>query len=556
MLIILFNLALILLVSFVTELIYLDKAITSINQTVPTAIESALTASMESEEMFYYGDNGSWKDKDSSDRISSNNSNANVLAYYKNNSWVTTDLYRLAMIMDKQGLKTLPTASQISSFSLGTNDTECMLKVYDWLFGKGTYTSGTSLSTEANTRIQNYVNFVTSNGGTIKNQMFLYQEDADGYVDTMGFFGNAYSDGTSDSLDKGYMVEAIYQMGYNFGTASGINSDFHTTGKWTNSALQTPLKQGKTMVLSTAGGDEVTYGANYLLTPYSLGYTYLDDRVVKPAIMANLTSLMQLQLYANNDSTSVSQGDGAIEHTAYFAADTDKTVGAGALLRRTGTKTQVKTEDVTDNGTVNNGEFEFIANTDNIDVKIEYTVINMYDEKNEALVNAVEGYLPADYDTNAKTNTGIDADTMAEFLSKTDTKQWYDIDQYSVFKNVTSSVKTHTDDELSGNRVVAKVTTTLQLDIPYKNSFMTWFRKYIETRQQFDDVKTSSNINHYGVLKLQSSGVDTNNLSVDTSITDIAHYYPTIGDVEDSGELYYNTDHLEYKYVTYVAISR
>lgn len=549
LLLLVLNAFLLALVSFLTSYITLSNTLVSINSTLPVCIENALQASMESEEMFYYSNKKALTTENTNKTFNSNADNQNLVRYYVDGEWVQTDLYTLAYTIDKRELNKLPTASQLVNFN-GTGE-KALMTCYSWLFCQNPIEINDAESDEsaiarlnannvANNTLSQYYDFV---GDALKIQTYVYSSDSEGNVSSMEWKGNC------ENGDSTNMISSIHQMGVQLGS-EGYADNTNPT-RLTNNSLSTVAKQGKVKIdrNSLNKNVDLSQGNYYMLSPYSLGYTYLDKRVVKPAIIANITNSMALQRV---DTIAAGTRSGGIETSTGVIADSDEPMsllasyadGGSVLTTRNARKLEINEGN---QDTFNNGLFEVNTALDQVDLDIQYAVVNFYDSDNSTiseLVNTIEGRVP-------KAQQEDDSDTTSKRMMEKDTKMFYKLE--GGYFSVEDSVPENS--ALKGNRVVAKVTTTLDVNIPYKNSIMQWIRAFMVEHGMINIAATGEN--HYGVLALGNDG----NAQLSTNSggsSDRVHYSlapdnNNIGDVLKSRN---TTDSLEYRYVTYVAISR
>lgn len=539
LMLIVLNAFLLAVVSFIATYINLSNALVSINQTIPNCIENALQASMESEEMFYYSNTSAL----SSDNVfNSNTDTQNLVRYYTDGEWVQTDLYTLAYTIDRRGLNKLPQASELNFFS-GKDET-ALMSAYSWLFSKEPV-EASALDTEAaissiNSRKvpnDNLQNYFREFGDALKIQTYLYQLDpTDDSVTSMVWRGN-FGDLTNG------MINSLNQMGYDFG-------DTDLNG-FTNNSIGSIVKDGKVKIDNTTNRVDLSQGSHYMLSPYSLGYTYLDERVVKPAIIANLTNTMALQRVSTIRAGVTSGGvNGA---NGVRIADSDEPITLSARYRTDGTmlsrdSVQLNIDEGTQD-TFNNGLFEVNVALDQVDLDIKYATVNFYDTNSDEikeLVNTIEGRVPTEMLSGSDDCTSkrlMENDTKLYFrLTNASGRQFFEVDNF-----------VPDDADVKGNRVVAKVTTTLDVNIPYSNAIMQWIRAFLVDRGLI--TVGDNEENHYGVLALEDSLGST--VTSTSNSEGRTHYNPTRdisrGNLLGSRD---DTTSLEYRYVTYVAISR
>lgn len=519
--IIVINLALLWIASFTVELYSLVNKVESVNETLPTAIESALNTALQSEEMFGNG----------SANFDSKTGRQQNIVYYNGSEWVNANIYSLARAaypgkfdFDKQADSQLVSgnnANVIGNADINKDDSERdFCELYAWTFadetGVAERTEGTDYLDEKGVSkyiIQNtpndYLdNFYSQIGKEYKTRGFVTKYDSTGFVTSQDW--------------KSY--DTLEQTGFDLNPdvdKSIVNANYVTQDS------EYIAKRGKTKVYkynSSIGGNDVSSAksSTYMLTPYSLGLTYLDPRVTKTVIAANIIKTMQLQ--ALNIS---SEGDNALQ----------KSVGNIQVG-----KSDIQTVDTT-SSTVNNGQFEVDVNLDNIKVNIEYANVNFFDKDNCSLINKVQGYTP-----------GTDADSnntkTVEKLVKSNTAKLYNYENGRVSEDTQTS---KTDPE-RGNRVVAKVTVKLDLNIPYTTPLMRYVRGKL-----FADGSTSLGTkgeNHFGILRLAGSDSSSEVTNSDVANNGV-HINPTKLESKNRsyGDYDYNTDSLQYQYTTYVAIT-
>lgn len=417
--IIIVNTSLLLLYSLYSEYTYVSDRIQSLDYTIDTAVDTAIQASMASEEFFYnYAGNQI--------TTSQNKNYATLGTLDSNGKWFRGNLYAMCMYYDSHGR--LPSsASSISG--IDSVDT-----VYNWLYG----------NTETRTPTSQFLQFYNSVGKSITSNAFLRD----------------YSGTSYNIVEKKIPVL----------TKTGLLLDTNLNSESNNylEDLVSVAKSGKG-------------GSKYYLTPYSLGVTYLDTRVLKPVIISHIEQLMRYARGNNSDAWLSANGcietdiyDNSTENSKHILASNEKGTNGNDknYYFVNGSKTSI----------LNNGAFELDMNS--IDTSVEYMAVDFYDDANWKIVNAIEGASP--YDSNLR-------DRPSELKSK------------------------DTGDKSSSVRLVAKVTVSVDVHLPYKSSLLQWFR--------FKNASSSGD--HFGIRGLGNNG--------------------SLSSIDDG---------VRYTYVTYTAISR
>lgn len=194
-------------------------------------------------------------------------------------------------------------------------------------------------------------------------------------------------------------------------------------------------------------------GSTYYLTPHSLGITYIDTRVLKTLVVAHLEQLMRY--HWGKTAKSWAKADGCIPTSIY----------------ETGKKDSISHTTSTNEKIINNGIFEIDENS--VQVDVEYKIVDFYDTANYKLVNYIEGSTPDSKKFEQKPS----------ILQSEDTSKSKD-----------------------GKRIVAKVTVSMNLHIPYSASVLQWLRK--ENGSGSNDHFDVRAIDEKGDLTSDKSGVN------------------------------------------------
>lgn len=521
--IIVINLFLLWIASFTVELYSLINKIESVNDTLPTAIESALNTALQSEEMFGNG----------SANFDSKTGRQQNIVYYNGNEWVNANIYSLARAVypsenDYDTEASFQLLDDGKTKAVGNNDIDTtdseksFCELYAWAFSEDKTVlerTGKTPRYEIQNVPNNYFqNFYNTIGEAYLTRGYKSQSDSSGFI-------------TQQTWAK---YPTLEQTGYDLESdvdKSIVRNGATGTKFWYTQDGESVAKAGKVQVYKhdgSTGTNKIvsTKTSTYMLTPYSLGITYLDPRVTKTVIAANIIKTMQLQALDISDADSseraLNNSIGNIQ-----VGDSD-----------------IQTIDNT-SITVNNGQFEVNVDLDEIDVNIEYANVNFFDEDNNSLVNKIQGYVPGTSATNNNT------ETVEKLIENNTAKLYEEVGGRVQVDKPTSG--TPEDDPERGNRVVAKVTVSLDLNIPYTTPFMRWVRGNL-----FKDGYTTlgdKNENHFGILRLALG--DNDNAVVNTDTVNGAHVNPTkiVDDNRGYGEYNFFSDSLQYQYTTYVAIT-
>lgn len=520
--VIIVNLFLLWITSFFVETVLVTQRIESMNETLPMAIETALNTALQSEEMFGEG----------SVNFDSKTGRQQNITYYNGESWINTNIYTLARALypktldDLSGMEPdkqlLPGGSEsfVKANDLDDGDSDLdFCELFAWVFaddGSVAKDIGTGKMFMGNTPNKYFRNFFNTVGKDYKTRGYKSQGDSRGFV-------------TDQKWDK---YSTLEQTGFQFNDDAETVVHTKTSGNWYVPDGESVIKEGKTKVVEYKGGQTVPTGvvknSTYMLTPYSLGITYLDPRVTKTVIAANIIKTMQMQAIDLNTSSENLLED--LKRT-YQPLIFDSSA--------------IKTAKMAYDPIINNGQFEVNMNLNNIKVNIEYANVNFFDAKNNNLVNTVQGYKPG---TIADENN---IDTV-KGLKENNTKRLYKEDTSG---RVVVDTEPNDDDPERGNRVVAKVTVSLDVNIPYSTPFMRWIRGKLEKLSTDNGgIVTASEENHFGVLNVAKGDNDAN-VAVSSDKDVELHVDPTKISKSDFGKYDFFTNSLRYQYTTYVAIT-
>lgn len=451
--VIIINIFLMFLLSLVNEYIDFRYTVQQLNATVNISINSALDTSMLSEEFFsddYTTVTSSITSKAVA-KIGSGDETRNLYnttSIFRNNQWVTGNAYIFSMYYDTYGH--FPVSQQDYNNFAGSGENGITPNdIYGYLFG------GALNEKNGGREIFGY----NKDGSDTNNGALSWAFDSSGgYVASASLRKpsadfKAFYDGVGKQITTtGFVKEksgdtytikdaveypVLAKMGLKLGTLNDV------TSTETDESFVSLLKDGHLI----EGTDKPT---KYYLTPYSLGVTYVPVNVYKTTFMTNLENYARFNKCKEDTSgdalkEAYAKADGCISTEVYDG-------GTDAMGRHVGGSTSQnhkegsRSKDAYINNTygiINDGNVEYDMTS--IKTRVDYFVVDFYDDKNWKIVNEIMGSTP-----------GEDPKTLPSRLKATDTAQG------SAGSN-------------PGNRVVAKVTTKLKIHIPYKSGVLQWF---------------------------------------------------------------------------------
>lgn len=257
-----------------------------------------------------------------------------------------------------------------------------------------------------------------------------------------------------------YQIPTLAQLGlYDAGSYIKIYSLNHksllsaeaTDELWTQYGLRNKKKEVSINGINT----------HYFNTPLSLGVTYINEDLLQAFFMNNLELLMRSK-YANRKNYNLNNEDcgfGVLK-TAYYPELVDDTTLNSLNPINNGSFTLLRGEKIRNNVTSSNG----LSIYKGIMPKVEYFVIDMYDNKYNDLLQQVLG---------AKFSSSVDEagkKINGEFaglpVTGSNLKRFYQ-DSINMYKEVTNSPTTQAFDHKS--MVIAKVTFYADFIIPYNS---------------------------------------------------------------------------------------
>ena len=446
------NIFLLLLVSVMLEYANLSDRFKVLENTVNTALETAVRTSTASEEMFSEKYKSETSSRGTSDSTVASPSTLKVLSK-TGNSWVTGKTYVMAHFYEENGRFPDTQSEYNSEESSFSTDAD----VYKWLFGGiGSVHHDTSLEWATKYKTKLWVNdqakldFI-SKLDAITSSSTSDREPTSDFEEFYNNIGNKMKTTTSLKVkdDDSFKVEAkeipvLSQMGLLLDSCNEKGSDV------TSDNLTSVTHFGK----ASNGIADTTY----YLTPYSLGVTYVPTKVLKPAFLSHLEQIVRYNKY---------KGDASDESARDF---TESTGCIGTDVYVDGGVNSEEHYDASSDNIINDGNIEY--DLDDVKVKVDYFYVDFYDDANYNIVNRIEG-----------STSQYVGDTLMHGLNPINT--------------LPSRLKAKdTSASKDGHRLVAKVSVKIKIHVPYKASILQWFR-YLNT--------TAGDTNHYDIRLFDES---------------------------------------------------
>lgn len=493
-------------VSIFTEYATIATRLQQLENTVSTSVETALDVSMASEELFT--DKFTEKDRDGNQAVTShgiqyNNRMVNAFTqiryYNKGGEMVTGSAYLMSKYSDENGGGTVkfPTSqgaynSYVYQQTMG-NTRESSDVIYNWLFG-GIYSDYSSQWYAVNENTKKASEEIKRKSETKHRRP---NEEFKKFATRIGYKVQTVTPvKKEDKVNGGFTVEdqkipAIAQMGLTFGVLG--NKD------WNKGGDNADLVSDNFIMTKHIGKSRVQNGgesSRYYLTPYSLGVTYVPTEVFKPVLASHIQQMCLFGKLKDARSSVVDTFDSGVGciTTNIFSN------GSNTPKKHSGDSSNI----------VNDGYVEYDLST--LQTKVDYTVVDFYDEANKEIVTKILG-------SRGAKNDYEDVDSV---LSDTVTK----------LKNsdtMTSEMKAELGEE-AGNRLVARITTKIKVHVPYNSSVLQWADEWFFNGSE----------KHYGIKLIE-------NLRGSQSFTD--------GELQGNS-LVRTEDGIWYQYTTYRAISR
>lgn len=438
--ILLLNIFLVCIISMWNEYDSMQERIQGIDNIVDLAVDTAITSSMASEELFS-SDYASYAISSyGQSRTGRGALSGSVIKVFRNGEWITGNTYIMSMYYEDNG--NFPTSqTAYNQYANGVDSVE----IYEWLFGDAGSDYYDSSLTWANT--SSSAIRVTSSR-TVRPQFLEFYNEIGNQLAVSYMIKERNDAIDSFVIDYDYVVPKLTLMGLQLNQYNEVTSPI-TADNFTSS-----VHTGKD-------------NSNYFLTPYSLGVTYIPVEVLKPTILSHLEQMIRyskcritpedggsvnaMQLaYASADGCTAEyyKYNAGYQGFDYYADESGNVGNIPVQHNTTGTPTYIEGE----TNILNDGLVEYDMSS--LQVKVDYFVLDFYDNANWKIVNAIEGATPYRADL---------LQTLPERLEATNTG-------VSDRNGVTVAI--------DGNRIVARVTVRLKIHIPYESAILQWFSQH------------------------------------------------------------------------------
>lgn len=344
-----------------------------------------------------------------------------------------------------------------------------MPMTYSWLSG-GANTSfmATTLGDDRARRTPNeeFLEFFNSVGKDMQEYAFVMRQDPttgdidmkQEYVPILCRMGLRLQ---TDNTETG--VNGVNDSMYNYVTGSSVNYTMDGGNERYTAPEYVSVKKygrGTTSDDTVSGNGRYGYdtGAGYgytrsiyFYTPYSLGVTYIPQKLLKSNILINLENSIRM-----SKCKITPLGDNIDDiYEAYASAD--GCIGTSVYEEdAAGDISDTSNEHITHSTYImNDGLVEY--NMDTLQTKIDYFTVDFFDDNNADIVVALTGNTP---------------------------QQWRD--------NDTSNAGSLGSDYL-GLHVVAQVTVKMKVNVPYQSPILQWF-----VQRSIDPTATEE---HYGIAR-------------------------------------------------------
>lgn len=438
------NIFLMMTVTLLQEFLGIKETFKKLDNTFDLAVDSAVYNSMASEEFFSDEFDDALASKSHSYR-DSDKFLYSTTKYMRRAQWIDGNSYILAMYYKEKGV--LPQSQYAYNSYANGKTTE---DIYKFLFGgTGSDYDNVMLSWANPWQESGYAYDANSRNPTSDFKAF-YDNVGKQIIshDYMVKHKTADSDGSFTFSLEERDVPTLTQMGLQLDNYNRIYSSF-TADNFTS-----VTHSGKYTNVATAGGSDYQ-NSIYYLTPYSLGVTYIPKDVLNSNLRADLENLIRFSKCKASPTTKSTAAINVIYNSANGCIDTSiYDDGHGGASVDPETHTPAVGSEI-----YNDGDVEYDMST--LQSKVDYFVVDFYDNANWKIVNEIEGATPGDKAALA---------TLPSRLKDTDTTEGGSGD---------------------GKRIVAKVTAKVKVHIPYKSPILQWFVKQT----------ASAGEEHYGVAR-------------------------------------------------------
>lgn len=458
------NIFLTLVVSITMEYLDLTLRVQQLENTISTSVETAIDTSMASEEFFteaysdlIYSQTGSLNKVNKTQRSASKIRWYNPGSVSGHGSWVTGMTYIMAGYYNQNGKSFPDTQHVYDGYAGGITDG----KIFNWLYQKpndNTYAGYLSNATIPGNEYRNTsLRWSSTNrrmykalgglslpsdrtvaGSGTKNSFKKYFDNAGNQI-TMRTAVKVKTGASGDKFRvESKEVPTLSHMGIMLQLSGTDNLNSVTSTKINDNFIQA-TKIGK-----RRGSGHTAY-SNYYLTPNSLGVTYIPIKVFEPVLKSHI---QQTALF----NRLISTDDGVdVVDTDYAEKIFDGGIGCMQThIYPNGGDTPVSHGTWDTGYVVNDGEIEYDLDTIKIDV--DYKAVDFYDEANKDVITRVIG-----------SKASRSGETQEQTLENT-VESLRDSD----------TVNANTRGSNPGNRLLARVTVRIKVNIPYHSAILQW----------------------------------------------------------------------------------
>lgn len=439
------------MVTILYEYINLSERFTSLEQTISTAVETSVDASIGAEELFSSTTNSKeMSNTDTNNFLLVVDENGNLYSiniyaysYYFNNYILNQSAYynawgRLA--------KLSPSSAQLTALSKTLPDTPF---VFSYLYGQ----VGSSWTATTHSDALKWTGTSPTTRGNYTGALTILKEKygitEGGLLSTSGYALSNYGRKPNPEFLAFYnavgckvvsTVPVRQKNGSTFKVVdieipvlANMGLDLSQYNKYTsNTTMQNYLSSVKVGKWYDSGSGGTGY-STYYLTPYSLGVTYIPTKVLYPTILNSLNTTVALNKVASGNANSLKEHYGCMETTGQYAH---------------------KTSGSTDGLIINDGLVEYDLSS--LNVAVDYVAINFADWKTNAtkqeIVKRIEG--------------GVSS--VVHSTTSTTSKNWTESEKsYQSALAILGSTYGTVANKTSV-RVIARVTAQIKVHIPYQ----------------------------------------------------------------------------------------
>lgn len=534
------NIFTVMAVSILYEYISIQDKLTQLENTVSLSLERAVYNSTASEELFTekFADTSGLKVYSygtSNGSVGSASDVSNSILVWDGDKFVKANAYGLTIHnvgfpVRQTGNSTGWTKStgtsvtRLNSTNLATINGHNSTEVFEYLYGDVTNKYNTpdlswantgsdqtkADATKANALLTGYTNgctYAESNGANLPSKPKYTTGVREDFYDFYRNIGhkivkaNFVKEKTEDSgyqlsyqvypvlADMGLPVQISDGKVYAYGT-DGENSKPIMTDNWCQVA-----KIGKRV------SDGSVSRSYYYLTPYSLGITYIPKDVLKETFLANLDTVCR---FTKLGSSALSYGtagwSGKLNEEATVKDVLNSATGClgDTNVYKNGGATAEKHKTKLSENIINDGIIEYDLNS--VQTKIEYFVVDFWNEKNALIVDKCVGEVEKAYSvgytnlsTQLKKNVADYKNNDSGYQYLTDMKN----KNYKLNGETVDLTKGYTANQ--GNTIVAKVSVRVKVHIPYDNPLMQWavnkYTHHSDSTSEHYDIKLYNEYN-------------------------------------------------------------